>query len=93
MNVLVNPETRGWLLVGHFCPWQVFLTNGPNKSHWCRFCVRLRDATASKRSWWLYWNHREQRLAKSPYANDLARRHPDALQQLMFRLRDWYPQR
>jgi hypothetical protein len=89
---LLDPAAAGWSRLFYFPPWEVYLVKRPNKSGWCELCVRLQDATASKRSWWLYWSLPEQRLAKSAYSNDLARRHPDVPQQLKFRLRDWHPQ-
>jgi hypothetical protein len=87
----INPEEAGWGRLFYFPPWEVWLVTRPNRSHWARLCVRLKDPLASRRSWHLYWNDHEQRLAKGPPSHHLAKHHPDVVQQIMFRLRDWRP--
>jgi hypothetical protein len=90
---LLDPATQDWGKLFSFGPWECYRASGPNKAHWCELVVRLRDATASKRSWWLYWSTSEQRFSRNAYARDLERRHPDLPVQLKVRLRDWHPER
>jgi hypothetical protein len=57
----INPEEAGWGRLFYFLPWEVWLVTRPNRSHWARLCVRLKDPLASRRSWHLYWNDHERR--------------------------------
>ena len=75
----------------HLGPWQLWYSR-PGRRGWERFCVRLRDAGASRRSWWLDYHAIEGRVARSEHSVHLATNHSDVFKQLMLRLRDWRPQ-
>lgn len=90
MGALLRADTR-WRRVFELGPWSLWQTGETNAFHWTRFCVRLNDGLARRRSWWINWSHEQQRLAVDDVIEDLERRHSDFHKQLLRRLRAWRP--
>jgi hypothetical protein len=92
MTCLINPTERKWRpLLRGLGPWECWHAYGPNKYGWSRFTVRLRDAGAARRSWWLDYHAADGRVARSEDSTHLATNHGDVFKQLMLRLRQWQP--
>jgi hypothetical protein len=71
-------------------PWSVFLQRPVNRHGWARLVIRLTDAQAPKRSFWIAW-HTAQGMARDQDAERLAQDHPQFMRDLQLKLRRWQP--
>jgi hypothetical protein len=91
MGGLTDPAAKGWRRIATVGPIELYHCRS-SKYGWHTMVVRLRDATAPRRSWKMNWSSLEQRLAVDTPANDLATNHPQYFKQVMIQLRNWTPQ-
>ncbi|MGC2078086.1 MAG: hypothetical protein WA728_19035 [Xanthobacteraceae bacterium] len=82
---------RRWPRIFTFKEFEAYHRGGPNEYAWSNLVIRRLDPRAHRRSWHLSWSHAEQRLAGRVDADDLARRHPDFMPELLRRLKAWQP--
>lgn len=91
-GALLRPENR-WQRVFTRDRWSLWHTSGPNKHGWSRFCLRLDDGQARRRSWWMVWNDPDERLGEDDnMIGDLQRRYPEIYKLVVARLKVWTPQ-
>jgi hypothetical protein len=94
MSAFIDASERDWQPLFEIGKWAAYLTRPPNQYGWCEITVRLLDAKASRRAWWLNWSINERRLAYKSDSDDLRAKHPQVIRALELRLRDrvWEPQ-
>jgi len=88
MAGLLN-ASRGWPLICKLQgpeEWEVYHVC-IRKNDWHDINVRLLDARAYRRSWWLSWNSRLKHFAQRPANENLEQRYAALWKQLQMRLR------